>query len=77
MLLGDLSLAEDIYGFESVDLIVSILIVVASAMIFFLFATLVAVMYRQHGIQTFRLESTGREPELTLGRSNRYHCFLR
>ena len=81
---GDAQIASRVYGFDSTDTIVTVLLIFAFTMLLLL-VVILAVLVRQQGrVPTIRLTENHQEPELTLGKcklfspgsGQRFHLFL-
>ncbi len=70
------SMAKTIFGFESTDEIVNLLLSFSILMMFpFLFITLASHMAHDRKVPKILLRSTDRHPELTIERGHKYHLF--
>ena len=70
------SFSRTIYGFSSSDQIVMFLLVFTFGLLVILLTTLSALIRQQGIMQTLRLKSTGKPPELTIRNGQVYHLFL-
>ena len=68
--------ASLVFGIESSDLIIAVLLFFTMAMIVFLIATLVYLIYREGTVQTIHQRATRKPPQLTLREDEQYHLFL-
>jgi hypothetical protein len=69
------SVANEIFGLGSSDLVVYMLLVFTAAMIAHELGTLCFIVAREGRIKTIRLKNTGKPPELTLDEGKQYHLL--
>jgi hypothetical protein len=73
---GELAMAQKVFDFDSSDHIVHLLLVFTVLMVFPMLFFSLAYSIRQDGyVNTIRLRSTGKVPELTLRKGQLFHLF--